>query len=141
MSKRVALTPAKLNQRWYFLAVQDGLVHALMPLYATRFECFEDRVVPLNGITECGIVAVYTAGTDGTFADSGRYFYDLTPITCMRCASEHEVLGKAVRQFQKTRDFALLYGSHDAAKLAAKSMESISYDEVERLFFARELTK
>jgi len=141
VAKRVALTPAKLNQRWYFLAAQDGLVHALMPLHATRFECFEDRVVLINGITECGIVAIYAAGTDGTFADSGCYFYDPTPITCMRCASEHDVVGKAVRQFQKTLDFALMYGSRDAAKLAAKSTEPITYDEVERLFFARELQK
>lgn len=103
--------PGPRMKRWTFRHYGDGLTHQLLALHSTKYWHYEGGdYVPVEAITECGVLALLKHETGWPVAyDSGVVTPD-EPLLCLRCASGVEMEGARYRETQKARNFAGAYG-------------------------------
>jgi hypothetical protein len=108
--EKLAPGPGPLKQRWTFRHYGDGLVHNLLALRHTKYWQHEREYIPVEAITECGVLALLRSETGWPVAyDSGMHVPD-EPLTCLRCLSGVEREGVQYRETQKAAQFAQAYG-------------------------------
>ena len=97
-------------KRWPFRHTGDGLVHNLLALHHTKYWREGDVYVPIEAISECGVLALlrHETGWPASY-DSGVHVPD-EPLTCLRCLSGVDTEGMQFRQAQKENRFAGAYG-------------------------------
>ncbi len=98
---------APKDTRWPFFHFGDKLVHGLLGLYATKYVFFANGIIPVEGVTDCGVLALL-AETGGHY-DSGYIAGGQVP-TCLRCVSGVETEGVRFRNVQKQGLFGTMYG-------------------------------
>jgi hypothetical protein len=98
------------SQRWSICHYGDGLVHNLLALHHTKWWQCGNVLVPVEAISECGILALlkHDPGWPVSY-DAGPYVPD-EPLTCLRCLSGVDTEGLQFRQAQKENRFASAYG-------------------------------
>lgn len=102
--------PGPREKRWAFRHYGDDLVHNLLALRHTKYWQHEQDYIPIEAITECGVLALMRSETGWPAAyDSGIYVPN-EPLTCIRCLSGVEQEGLRYRETQKAAQFAQAYG-------------------------------
>lgn len=98
--------------QWPFVHSGDNLVHALIPLYRTKYWFVDNELyVPVEAITYCGVLALLKAD-GGVLARYDSGVVTLNAPTCIRCISG-DAEGLRFRDTQKAAFFAKTYGMSD----------------------------